>query len=119
MLVAEARVETQRPSRYLVQVCEHLRHVADAHPEIDARVEWSDERGVINFGWARCTLHADHGILTLRAEAADEVSLQRVQQRLAERLEQFGRRDHLTVTWERPHAPERTAADTAVRRRNQ
>jgi len=40
--------------------------------------------------------------LTLRAEATDEKNLQRIQDLLAGRLEKIGRRDHLTVTWQRP-----------------
>lgn len=60
MLTAEARVETARPSRYLVQLCRHFSHqgrhlrhrprahlIGDgqAHPEAQAHVEWSDTTG--------------------------------------------------------------------------
>jgi hypothetical protein len=58
---------------------------------------------VISFGWGRCTLRADPGVLSLRAEAPDEERLQQLQQRVADRLEQVGRRDRLTVTWTPPH----------------
>jgi hypothetical protein len=34
---------------------------------------------MISFGWGRCTMRATAGTLTLRAEAADEENLQRVQ----------------------------------------
>jgi hypothetical protein len=102
MLIAEARVETERSSRYLVQLCRHVSKAALAHPQMQARVEWSDDRGVISFGLARCTLHADPGALTLRAEAPDEEHLQRIEHRVAERLEQVGRRDQLRVTWSPP-----------------
>jgi hypothetical protein len=43
--------------------------------------------------------------LTLRAEAADEENLQRVQDLLAEHLDRFARRDHLEVKWHRPQGP--------------
>lgn len=102
MLIAEARVETERSSRYLVQLCRHVNKAAQAHPQMQAHVEWSDDRGVISFGWGRCTLHADPGVLMLRAEAPDEESLQRIEHRMADRLERFGRRDRLTVTWTPP-----------------
>jgi hypothetical protein len=69
---------------------------------MQAHVEWSDDRGVISFDWGRCTLRADPGVLTLRAEAPDEGSLHRLEQRIADRLEQVGRRDRLTVTWTPP-----------------
>lgn len=101
MLTAEARVETERSSRFLAQLCEHVKQVTQSHAEMQANVEWSDDRGLIDFGWGRCTLRADPDALLLRAEASDEGSLQRIMQRVAERLERFGRRDQLAVTWTR------------------
>jgi len=111
MLIAQARVATERSSRYLVQLCRHLNLVAQKHPQMQAHVEWSDDRGTISFSWGRCTLRADPGVLTLRAEAPDEESLQQLEQRVADRLEQVGRRDRLTVTWTPPHV----AADQPTR----
>lgn len=102
MLIAEARVATERSGRYLVQLCQHINKVGRAHPQMQTHVEWSDDRGVISFGWGRCTLRADPGVLTLRAEASDEEGLHRLQQRIADRLEQVGRRDRLTVIWRSP-----------------
>lgn len=99
MLIAEAKIETERPGRYLVQLCQHINLVAQTHPQMRAQAEWSDDRGVINFGAGRCVLRADAGVLTLRAEAADADTLNELQQRIAGRLEQVGRRDGLTVTW--------------------
>jgi hypothetical protein len=99
MLIAEAHVETERSSRYLVQLCQHVDKAGRAHPQMRAQVEWSDDRGVIRFHGGRCTLRALPGVLTLRAEAPDEDALRRVEQRVADRLQQIGRRDHLTVTW--------------------
>jgi hypothetical protein len=102
MLIAEARVETERSNRYLAQLCRHVRKASRASPQMEAHVEWSENHGTIDFGWGRCTLRADPGVLTVRAEAPDGESLQRLQDRLAERLERFGRRDHLTVIWTAP-----------------
>lgn len=99
MLIAEASVATERSSRYLVQLCRHVGLVAQTRPEMQAQVEWSDDRGVISFGSGRCTLRAEPGVLTLRAEAPDEESLHHLEQRIADRLEQAGRRDRLTVAW--------------------
>lgn len=39
------------------------------------------------------------GTLEVRAEATDEENLRRVQDLLTTRLENFGRREHLTVDW--------------------
>jgi hypothetical protein len=69
------------------------------------QAEWSETRGIVDFGWGQCTLQATAGMLTLRAEAADEESLQLVQDIVARDIERFGKRDHLTVTWQRPGAP--------------
>jgi hypothetical protein len=102
MLIAEARVETERSSRYLAQLCRHIDKAAKASPQMEAHVEWSEDYGTINFGWGRCTLRADSRVLTLRAEAPDGESLRRLQDRVADRLERFGRRDRLTVTWTPP-----------------
>lgn len=102
MLIAEARVETGRSSRYLVQLCQHVNKAGRAHPQMDAHVEWSDADGVISLGRGRCILHADIGVLTLRAEAPDEANLRQVERRVADRLERIGRRDQLTVTWTSP-----------------
>jgi uncharacterized protein len=88
MLIAEARVVTERSGRYLVQLCQHLNKAAQRNPQMQAHVEWSDDRGQISFGWGRCTLRADPGALTLRAEAADEEHLHQLEQRVADRLEQ-------------------------------
>ena len=38
--------------------------------------------------------------LTVRAEAADQESLRRIQDLLTSRLQKFGRREHLTVNWQ-------------------
>jgi hypothetical protein len=117
MLTAEAHVQTDHASRYLVQLCRHaqqvhrMRHRPRAHgggerqpPKVE-HVEWSDTRGTVNFGWGQCTMEANADTLTLRAEAADEESLQRVQDIIARDIERFGRRDHLTVTWNRLGEP--------------
>jgi hypothetical protein len=113
MLTAEASVATERSSRYLVQLCRHLDHAARMHPQLQANAEWSEDRGVITFGFGRCVLHAERDALTLRAEATDTESLLRIEQRVADRLAQIGRRDGLTVTWSAPpqgDARARTAA---------
>jgi hypothetical protein len=122
MLTAEAHVQTEDPSRYLVQLCRHaqqvhrMRHRPRDHDGDDAQlppkvlhVEWSETRGILSFGWGQCTLQANADLLTLRAEAADEENLQRVQDIVGRDIERFGKRDHLTVTWKRSGAPTSTS----------
>jgi hypothetical protein len=117
MLSAEARVRTEKPGRYLTQVCRHasqmggrLRHRPRSHGRGDTRpemrhVEWSETSGSLVLNWGRCTLQAAPGTLTLRAEAADEENLTRIQDLVTERLETFGRREHLRVAWRQTPAP--------------
>jgi hypothetical protein len=114
MLIAEARVETERASRYLVQLCQHVDKLGRARPQMRAHAEWSDDRGAISFRWGRGTLRALPGVLTLRAEAPDEDALRRVEYPIGARLVGIGRHDHLTVTWTPPRdAGEKTAKPPA------
>jgi hypothetical protein len=52
--------------------------------------------------WGSWTVQAAPGTLTVRAEAADEESLQQIRDMLTTRLQSFGRREHLTLTWQPP-----------------
>jgi hypothetical protein len=123
MPISEAHVQTARASRYLVQLCKHVsgiynengprshrrrRHLGADPPdrsEEPPRVEWGETRGLISFSGGRITMRADPGSLVLRAEAADEESLQRAQDLVAGLLARFSRRDHLTVSWQRSELP--------------
>jgi hypothetical protein len=116
MLTAEAAVDTEHPSRYLVQLCTHaskmggdaphpphrLRsHAGGDEPPLMRHAEWTDTDGIVSLSWGRWIMHATPGTLTLRAEADSEEDLRRIQDLVTARLEQFGRRDHLTVNWHR------------------
>ena len=115
MPTAEAHVQTEQPGRYLAQLCKHarqvhrLRHRPPAHNGGDGQppprvqhAEWTETDGIISFGWGQCTLRATPHTLTLRAEAASEENLRRVQDIVASDIERFGKREHLQVTWQRP-----------------
>ena len=120
MLTAEANIEAENPSRFLVQLCRHARNMdhkminlrsrhgradaARARPEV-LHVEWSDTEGILRLNVGRCTLRAGPGTLAVRVEASDEENLRRIQDIVAADLERFGRRGHLTVTWQGPQAP--------------
>jgi hypothetical protein len=117
MLAAEAQVKTDDPSRYLAQLCRHaqrvhrMRHRPRDHggdgqppPKVE-HAEWSETSGMISFGWGQCTMQATPGMLTLRAEAEDGPTLQRVQNIIARDIERFGKRSQLTVSWQPAEAP--------------
>jgi hypothetical protein len=116
MPTAEARIATNRASRYLVQLCSHLNHMSGMRhqppaghgaghmpPKVE-HVDHSDSYGTIRFTHGLCTLRATADSLKLRLDADDDETLQRLQNGLAGRIEKFGRRDQLTVTWSRPEA---------------
>jgi hypothetical protein len=123
MLTAEAVVQTANSARYIARLCRHasqmsahaaqpgrhLRHRprglrgGDAPPEV-RHAEWSGTEGTVTLNWGRWTLQAGDRTLTVRAEAADEQNLQRIQDLLTTRLKSFGRREHLAVNWQRPPA---------------
>ena len=125
MPTAEAHVQTEDPGRYLTQLCRHaqqvhrLRHRPRNHggdgqpPPKVQHVECSETSGMIRFGWGQCTMQASPGTLTLRAEASDEESLQRVQGIIARDIERFGKRHQLTVTWQRAPAPSAQAGQAS------
>ena len=127
MLIAEARVETDRPGRYLTQLCQHLgnkgrhlgtgkgrpmRHRPGGHqgdhrrPGLaeQVRVEWSQTNGTVTFPGGRCAMRADSGALMLRAEAADTETLELIENLITSHLGRFSRREPLTVTWQRTGA---------------
>ncbi|WP_409474545.1 DUF2218 domain-containing protein [Streptomyces sp. HC307] len=132
MPIAEARVETERPSRYLVQLCKHFsnkgRHLGrriHANQGGDAQllremravaehadVTWSDAEGEVSLPWGGINLRAAAGALILRVEAAEEKELRLLQDLVAGHVERFGRRDGLQVHWQRPESP--AASDEAV-----
>ena len=117
MLTAEAHIQTERASRYLVQLCRHadsmnhkghrLRlHVgkAQARPEL-LHVEYSDTDGILRLNWGQCTMQASPDTLTLRVDATDEEDLRRIQDLITADLERFATRDQVKVHWLRPDAP--------------
>ena len=120
MLTAEAQIETERPSRYLVQFCKHAAAMGATHghgPRVHLRAmlgrrevrvyaDWSETHGVVTFDpWGRCTATANADTLTLRVEATDEENLGRIQDVITRNFTRFGRRARLTVAWHRSGAP--------------
>jgi hypothetical protein len=128
MPTTEARIPTERASRYLVQLCRHANqlgrhritrmptHAGHSMPT-GVTAEWSEVSGTISAGGARCTLRATEDALLLRAEADDEDALRRLQEMITRNLTRFSRREPLSVTWQGsdaagPVEPEPAAAGT-------
>jgi hypothetical protein len=66
------------------------------------QVACSETEGTVSLNWGQWTVRALPGRLAVRAEAADEQSLRQIQELLTARLQKFGRREHLSVTWRHP-----------------
>jgi len=100
-LSARADVPTDAPARYAKQLVSHL----------GRRVEWTTEGPVSTASIAGGTgvVEVGDGVLTLRAQASDPESLERVQDVLGRHLERFGQRNELVVTWAGEPGAERSA----------
>jgi hypothetical protein len=111
MLSAEARIDTDRPSRYLGQLCKHAvamghgGHGQRMHPgalqQVQVRAEWSDTRGRLTFTpWGECTLIADANTLSLPIDARDQAGLRNIQRIIANNLRRAGHHQDVMVTWQ-------------------
>jgi hypothetical protein len=86
-----ARVESERASIYLQQLCKHFAHKRP--------VEFTPERGQISLAAGMCRLDAAGGVLTIRAEAEDAEKLTQLQGVIARHLERFAFRSPVTLDW--------------------
>lgn len=91
-LSAEALVATDRPARYLTQLCKHFAHKIQS-------AEFTEERGDLEFSAGKCELIAESGGLRLRVRADSAANLDRMQQVVGSHLVRFGQRDELVVDW--------------------
>lgn len=126
MLTAEARIPTDRPSRYLVQLCKHfankgrhLTHHPRAHtlPELppdQIQVEWTDSDGTLRLPWGQCILQALPGRLRVHVEADDQENLERLQDLVSSHIGRFSRRDPLRVEWRSAEATVDAPGEGAV-----
>lgn len=87
-----ARVETERASQYLQQLCKHFAH--------KMAVEFTPEQGCIPFSAGTCRLEAAGDILTLKVEAEDEARLQHVQGVVDKHLLRFAFRAPPKIEWQ-------------------
>lgn len=125
MPTAEARLATDRASRYLAQLCRHLgqmNRMAHQLPGGHGRmmpavqhVDYTDTHGTVRFADGQWILDATADALKLRVDADDEEALRRLQEGIAARIEKIGRRDGLKAHWRptRSDAQPQTEVDAA------
>jgi hypothetical protein len=96
MISFEAFVETSRADRYVEQFSRHFAHRPGG---MTAR---SDEVGrlLIDLGGGTCRMQAEPGRLALRVEGPDAAGLDAIKRKVAQRVEQIGRREGLVVRWQ-------------------
>ncbi|SDH27819.1 hypothetical protein SAMN05421505_113117 [Sinosporangium album] len=87
-----ATVATDRPERYLKQLCSHLGRKIQA--------DYTETEGHLTFDMGRGVVSAGEGVLTMRAIADDAESLAIVEDIIGRHLEGFGQRDNLKVIWQ-------------------
>jgi hypothetical protein len=125
MPAAEADIRTDHAASYLARLCGHAAKMSQAGHRLSRRQRVHDRGGgppevrhvaragteaTISLDRGRWTVRALPGRLAVRAEAADEDDLRRIQDLLTARLERFGQREHLTVTWQAATEQARTTA---------
>ena len=115
MFTAEADIQTEYDARYLARLCGHAGKMGTAGPRLGHRprsharggappeirqVECSETEGTVSLDCGQWTMRASPGLLAVRAEAADQENLRRIQDLLTARLQKFGRQERLTVNWQ-------------------
>jgi hypothetical protein len=120
---AETRIRTPHAAAYLARLCGHLaklaapgrfpghgpRSHAGGGPPAVRHVEHTADAGTITMTWGQLALRATDGELMIRADAASDEDLHRIQDMTAGRLLKFGRRENLDIRWT---AVADTASDT-------
>ena len=81
MAFETARVPTANGARYLQQLCKHWSHKLD--------VQLSENEGIVRFPSAVATMRADSDALTVKVEAEDDETLQRMKGVVASHLDRF------------------------------
>ena len=93
MPASQARVATDRASRYLKQLCSHF--------DAKASWVWDHQMGRTVFAFGTCYITVEPDALVLRVDADDEELLARTEYVVGDHLTRFGTRDQLSVAWRR------------------
>jgi hypothetical protein len=87
-----ARVETERASIYLQQLCKHFAHKRP--------VVFTPTRGEIKFDAGTCRLEATEGVLVLEADGADQEKVDHLQMVIEKHLSRFAFREPPNMNWQ-------------------
>jgi hypothetical protein len=92
MAAATARVATDLPRRYMIQLCKHFEH--------RLAVTYDDAQGTIAFQAGICRLAVEPNALLMTVEAADEAALPQLQDVVARHLLRFAFREPPEIVWQ-------------------
>lgn len=92
-LTSHAAVSTERPSRYLKQLCKHFDHKAES--------TFDDAQGRTVFEFGVCDFRAQEGELLLDLSATDTEKLDQLEFVVGDHLQRFGQKEELSVEWTR------------------
>jgi hypothetical protein len=113
MLIAEACIDTDRPGRYLVQLCKHAAAMgsgrghrlrmhgdeANAVGDVTVHAEWSDNLGTVTFDpWGQCRLKAEEASLLVQVQAVCVDDLRRIEEIVTNNLVRFSRHQ-MVIAW--------------------
>jgi hypothetical protein len=115
-MLSEANLQTAESSELLARLCRQFQSRAAAHPDLRLAVEWSETRGSVDFGWARCVLEANRDALNVRVEADQADDLGRLQELLTRHLEHHDAGDQPAVQWS--NGGEHAASPRDLRRKD-
>ena len=87
----QALVATDRPSRYLVQLCKHFGH--------KIQTVWTEHEGELHFDFGTARLYAQPDGLHMTVTAGDAEALDRLADVVERHLVRFGAKDELVVAW--------------------
>ena len=88
--VSEARIETDKASKYLKWVCGHFK--------IKTQAEYDDTHGSVQFAFGNCEMQAQPDQLTMRVEAPDAEAFATLKEVVGGHLERFAHKDDVRVT---------------------
>ena len=120
MPAVQATISTGHAAAYLTRLCGHAgkmsastrrihhrprAHAGGAPPRVQ-HVQQAGSEATVTLDCGQWTMHAASGQLRLRAQAADQDSLQRIQDLLTVRILTLACREQLTITWRPAPDPE-------------
>ncbi len=91
MYAADARVNSDKASRYLIQLCKHFAHKTPA--------EYDGTQGRVDFRPGLCLLTASANELVVTCEASTASELDRVKYIVEDHIVRFGWREKIGVEW--------------------